>query len=99
MDAFARAVSVKYGSTKSERRSNMKKLIAILIAIVMLVALTGCGVSVPKYAYIRLPNGIIREIEIDIYIFGHSYIQITSKDGVKYITGTDNIWLTTELLP
>ena len=76
----------------------MKKILAIVLAIVMLLAFTACGSLKFKYAYITLPNGNVIEVEVDAYIVHSTSIEITAKDGRSYEVSMVNCLLTTDRL-
>lgn len=76
----------------------MKKILALILAIVITVCFAGCNVDVidTNYTYdkaiIALPNG--KAIEVDVkqwrdYEDGEQ-IQITAKDGTVYLTSSFN---------
>lgn len=77
----------------------MKKIVAIILAIVMLFAFTACG-SIRKieYAYITLPNGNVIEVEVDRYFIGTTNVRIIAKDGRECIVSVVNCMLTTDRL-
>lgn len=77
----------------------MKKIVAIVLVIVMLLAFTACGNTRKiEYAYIALPNGNVIEVEVDRCITYVTRIDITAKDGRKYSTSMVNCLLTTDRL-
>lgn len=76
----------------------MKKILAVVLAIVMLLAFTACGSLKFKYAYITLPNGNVIEVEVDTYIMGSSNVKIITKDGREYRVSMVNCLLTTDRL-
>lgn len=77
----------------------MKKIVAIVLAIVTLLAFTACGNAREiKYAYIILPNGNVVEVEVDHYLMHSSSVSITAKDGRRYEASMVNCLLTTDQL-
>ena len=77
----------------------MKKIVVIILAIAMLIVLTACGSSRSiKYAYISLPNGKVKEIEVSGYVMGSSSVRITANDGTRYVVSIHNCLMTTDRL-
>ncbi len=78
----------------------MKKILAIVLVIVMLLAFTACSAARKiEYAYITLPNGNVIEVEVDDYsIYTTGCIHIKAKDGRGYRVSTVNCLLTTDRL-
>lgn len=77
----------------------MKKILAIVLVIVMLLAFTACGSAKKiEYAYITLPNGNVIEVEVDAYIMGSNNVEIITKDGRRYKVSMVNCLLTTDRL-
>ena len=77
----------------------MKKIVAIVLVIVMLLAFTACDNAIEfKYAYITLPNGNVIEVEVKAYIIGSNNVKITAKDGRGYRVSMVNCLLTTDRL-
>ena len=77
----------------------MKKIVAIVLVIVMLLAFTACSSTRKfEYAYITLPNGNVIEVEIDHYSVYTTRIDVSAKDGHRYTTSMVNCLLTTDRL-
>lgn len=77
----------------------MKKIVAIVLVIVMLLTFTACdNTRKIKYAYITLPNGNVIEVEVKGYIVGAHTITIRAKDGRGYRASMVNCLLTTDRL-
>lgn len=77
----------------------MKKILATVLVIVMLLAFTACSSAIKyKYAYITLPNGNIIEVEVESYIVYTNSATIKAKDGRKYMVSMVNCLLTTDRL-
>ena len=77
----------------------MKKILAIVLVIVMLLAFTACGNRRKiEYAYITLPNGNVVEVEVDSYIMNLNNVEIITKDGRRYKVSMVNCLLTSDCL-
>ena len=77
----------------------MKKIVAIVFVIVMLLAFTACdNTRKIEYAYIILPNGNVVEVEVERCIMHASSVDIKAKDGRRYTTSMVNCLLTTDRL-
>lgn len=83
----------------------MKKIIAAIIMIVMVLTLTACGnrdvfdtVYTYDYAIISLPNGTSEKIEIKQWrdYEDGDQIQITAEDGTVYLVSSVNCVLVRE---
>lgn len=70
----------------------MRKIIAIVICLMLMVGLVGCGdifdtKSELKYAIVKLPNGEVVEGEIESYLnFNDQLLKIKFRDGNTYLT-------------
>lgn len=76
----------------------MKKILAIMLATIMMLSLVGCGnqqifdaTYTFDYAIIELPNGEIIEGEVDSWNdYDGEQLQIVI-DGVTYLTHSENV--------
>lgn len=76
----------------------MKKILAIMLAMIMMTGLIGCGnqqifdaTYTFDYAIIELPNGEIIEGEVDSWNdYDGEQLQIVI-DGVTYLTHSENV--------
>ncbi len=82
----------------------MKKIIAFLIAVIMLVSLVSCGnydtfdtVYTYDYAIVSFPDGEVKKIEIEKWSdYEGEQIQIIAKDGMVYLVNSNNCVLVNE---
>ena len=84
----------------------MKKIIAIVICLMLMVGLVGCGIRnmfdttcTFRYAIIKLPNGKIVQGEVESwrdYEDGEQ-LQIKFKDGNTYLTCSINAVLMVDM--
>lgn len=84
----------------------MKKIIAIVICLMLMAGLVGCGnrdmfdsTYTFRYAIIKLPNGEIVQGEVESwrdYVAGEQ-LQIKFKDGNTYLTCSINAVLMVEM--
>lgn len=83
----------------------MKKIIAIVICLIMMVGLLGCGnrdmldtVYTYRYAIIKLPNGDIVQGEVEQWKdYDGEQLQIKFKDGNTYLTCSQNAVLMVDI--
>lgn len=81
----------------------MKKIIAIVVCLMMVVGLVGCGDmfdtnSECKYAIIKLPNGEVVEGEIEWYAnYNYEQLKIRYKGGNTYLISSTNAVLMTDV--
>ena len=71
----------------------MKKIIAIIICLMLMVGLVGCGDTNNnyKYAIVKLPNGEVVEGEIESYwSYSYQQLRIKFKGGNTYLTCSIN---------
>ena len=79
-----------------------KKILCIILGIIMILSMCACNYNFFdtswdfQYAYLTLPDGSIKEVEIDSWSEDSTSVTIKSEDGNIYCVSMMNCFMTKE---